>query len=84
MTYIFDLFHILNKSDNNNKNENNNKNNNNNNLVSLTEWLSVWLQTKWFWVPTLLLSLEFQISHLFRARSSFEGHSDNVDNVYLL
>ena len=39
--------------------------------VSLAKWLSVCLQTKWLWVQVLLLSFKFQISRLFRARSSF-------------
>ena len=34
------------------------------------KWLSVCLRTKWLWVQVLLL-YKFQISRLFRARSSF-------------
>ena len=59
MTYIFDLFHILNKSDdNNNDNENNynnkdnnnnnnniNKNNNTNNFMSKTEKSHLWVRS---------------------------------------
>ena len=41
-----------------------------NHLASLAKWLSVRLRTKWLWVGVPLLSLELQISRLFRARSS--------------
>ena len=38
--------------------------------TSLTKWLSVRLQTKWFWVRVQLQSLKLQISRLLRERSS--------------
>ena len=39
-------------------------------LVSLAKWLSVRLQTKWFWVRVQLQLLKLQILRLLRARSS--------------
>ena len=39
-------------------------------LNSLAKWLSVPLQTKWFWVRVQLQSPKLQISRLLRARSS--------------
>ena len=39
-------------------------------MASLTNWLSVCLQTKWLWVWVPLQSLKLQILRLFRARSS--------------
>ena len=38
--------------------------------TSLVKWLSVRLQTKWFWARVQLQSLKFQVSRLLRARSS--------------
>ena len=40
--------------------------------VSLAKCLSVRLRTKWLWVQMPLQSLKLQISHLFRARHSFD------------
>ena len=39
-------------------------------MDSLAKWLSDHLWTRWLWVPVLLPSLRFQISHLSRAKSS--------------
>ena len=39
-------------------------------MASLTNWLSVCLQTKWLWVWVPLQSLKLQILRLFRARNS--------------
>ena len=36
----------------------------------MAKWLSVRLQTKWFWVQVQLQSLKLQISRLLRAKSS--------------
>ena len=41
-------------------------------LASLTEWLSIRLQTKCLWVGAQLQSLKLQISHLLWARNSFD------------
>ena len=37
-------------------------------MISLAEWLSVRLRTKWLWVQVPLLSLKLQILGLFRAK----------------
>ena len=41
-------------------------------MVSLAEWVSVCLQSKWLWFWVPLQSLKLQMSHLFRARISLK------------
>ena len=38
--------------------------------ISLAKWLSIRLQTKWFWVRVHLQSLKLHVTRLLRARSS--------------
>ena len=51
--------------------------------ASLAKWLSDHLQTKWLWFRILLLSLKFQISSMFRARSSLTFRQlKSVDSLW--
>ena len=53
----------------------------------LAIWLSVRLRTKWFWIWVRLQSLNLQISHLLRARSSLTVRQlksvDSLWNAYV-
>ena len=42
-----------------------------NHFANPGKFVSFRLQIKWLWVRVMLQSLEYQICHLFRARSSF-------------
>ena len=52
-------------------------------LASLAKWVSVWLRTKWLWVPVLLQSLKDNFSHNILDVSYFMKFGTVVNSVQL-